>query len=105
LPLEYFFGTLRTALNSDQLSVNAMLELVEKSVDLEALADRNGWGRWSSQKDKDASSGGELPLAADMSDAEFLGIGQEMSAIAYLFLCTMGWRQQDIYDFQKVSDV
>ena len=105
MPLEYFFETLPTAKNGDQLSVNAMLELVEKTVDLEAIADRNGWGRWSSQKDKDASSGGELPLAADMSDAEFLGIGQEMSAIAYLFLCTMGWRQQDIYDFQKVSDV
>ena len=105
MPLEYFFGTLRTALNSDQLSVNAMLELVEKSVDLEALADRNGWGRWSSQKDKEASSGAELPLADDMSDTEFLGIGHEMSVVAHLFLRTMGWRQQDIYDFQKVSDV
>ena len=96
LPLEYFFGTLRTALNSDQLSVNQMLELVEKGKDLETLSDRNNWGRWSTQGAGEKFQTSGLPRSADLSDAEFLSIGSEMATIAHLFLRTMGWRKEDI---------
>ena len=85
MPLEYFFGTLRTALNSGQLPDSQMLELVDKIKELETFGQRNNWGRWSAQGAGQTVHSTGLLAALDLSDAKFMAIGFDMSTTAQFF--------------------
>ncbi|CAK0880264.1 unnamed protein product, partial [Prorocentrum cordatum] len=100
LPLEYFFGVLRTAQTSDQLSVNQMLNLVEKTRDLNALAAKNNWAEWSwsaAGLSRVASTG--LPTGGGITDDDFVSIASEAAVVAASVLHAAGWERAALSPF------
>ena len=106
MPLEHYFGILRTAMNTDQLTVDMMLNLNEKAKDLQRLAYVNHWGSWSSGTGKrgsrdrvDGAHEEGLPLEDDIADDVFCQIACEMAAVAEAVLMAMGWQRSDLSPF------
>ena len=101
--IEYTFGVYRTLTNTDQLTVNNMLEIVERQEVFQDILFKNGWLMPSKTTSYTAAGQALLDMRKmpqeEISDERALNIANEAALRSEAFLRILGWSKETLSPF------
>ena len=101
--IEYTFGVYRTLTNTDQLTVNNMLEIVERQEVFQDILFKNGWLMPSKRTSYTAAGQALLDMRKmpqeEISDERALQIANEAALHSEAFLRILGWSKETLSPF------